>query len=119
MASVTTPVKVTQTVTSDSCQGYCAICAQDIQLKHKNPKDLTINLWRNDNKTDHCKVVEDFLAKSFSRDSELRVVCKSCFRGAQSKGSKGSPTGVNEEGDRIIAPLQACKKRSAVRNSSC
>ena len=83
MAAPTTPVKVTRTVTYDSSKRYCAICGEDIQLKYKNPKDLTINLWKSDNKTDHCKIVEDFLARSFSRDSDFRVVCKSCFRAAQ------------------------------------
>eukprot|EP00794_Sanderia_malayensis_P002019 gene2019-2296_t len=111
MAALTTPVKVTRTVTSDSCKRYCAICAEDIQLKYKNPKDLTINLWKNDNKTDHCRVVEDFLAKSFSRDSDFRVVCKSCFRAAQNfRKARDQKVLQLESTRKEIVPLHLSKR---------
>lgn len=111
MAAPITPVKVTRTFTSDSCKWFCAICAEDIQLKYKNPKDLTINLWRNASKIDHCKVVEDFLDKSFSHGSDFRVVCKSCFRAAQNfRKARDQKVLQLESTRKEIVPLHLSKR---------
>ena len=56
-------------------------------MPEKEGINYKINLWRQRNKTEACKTVEQFLQRSLDYSNNLKCICRSCLNQLK-KGQK-------------------------------
>ena len=83
MADDNTPVKSRAFIPESSSRLFCAVCFENLPNKYKTPKDNSLLLWKQDERTDACKIIEKYLETQFSKDTDFHVVCKPCHRAAK------------------------------------
>ena len=83
MADDNTPVKSRAFIPESSSRLFCAVCFENLPNKYKTPKDNSLLLWKQDGRTDACKIIEKYLETQFSKETDFHVVCKPCHRAAK------------------------------------
>ena len=76
MADKSTPVKVTE---SPSSNDICIICYGDLERKYEGNAvkyGHKINLWKLGEKTNACLTIEDFLQCTLDQAKDLKCICR-------------------------------------------